>query len=86
MRLLLTIGRIVGAHGQPETLLAFIFAAAPANGFRVIQNHGFWELWPEATGHVLILHEADTPGEECITCRVVKNLHANRDKLLKTLA
>jgi hypothetical protein len=35
---------------------------------------------------VTLIHEADTPDEKCITCRVVKNLHTLRDELRGLIA
>lgn len=81
LRMLLTMGPIVGAKAKPEGLFGFICAAAPRHGFKLIHNETFWELWHEETNQVIAIHEAETPGEQCITCRVVKNLHANRDEL-----
>ena len=86
LRMLLTFGPIVGAQRRTENLFGFVYAAAPAHGFRVIQDEGFWKLWHEPTRRVFLLHDADTPDEKCITCRVVKNLHTHRDELRSRLA
>lgn len=81
LKLLLTFGPIVGEDRRPESLFGHLFDAAPGHGFRVFQDETSWKLWHEPTGKVLLVHDADTPGEKCITCRVVKNLHAHRHEL-----
>jgi hypothetical protein len=86
LRLLLTFGPIIGTDRQPECLHGFLFAAAPAHGFRVYQDDAGWQLWHEPTRKVFLVHDADMPGEKCITCRVVKNLYAHRDELRQWIA
>ena len=81
LRLLLTFGPIISADHRPEGLWGFVYSAAPAHGFKVVENAGYWELWHEATGKVFVIHDADTPNEKCLTCRVVKNLHLHREAL-----
>lgn len=85
LRLLLTFGPIVGVGGQPESLFGFLVDAAPKHGFRVLPEEGSWQLWHEPTGKVILVHDADTPDEKCVTCRVVKNLHAHRNELRRRL-
>lgn len=82
LRLLLTMGPIVGTGRRPESLFSFLCVFAPRYGFKVIKPGTFWELWHEENQQVIVIHEADTPDEACITCRVVKNLHAHRDELV----
>jgi hypothetical protein len=82
LRLLLTFGPIVAEHGgQPESLLGFLFATAPQHGFKMLKYEDEWKLWHMATSREFVVHDADTPGEKCVTCRVVKNLVKNRDAL-----
>lgn len=82
LRLLLTSGPIPGeTRGRPEALFSFIFAAAEQHGFTKIRDGDFWKLWHKPSGRSFVVHEAETPGGNCPTCRVVKNLYENRDKL-----
>ena len=81
LKLLLTFGPVVGKDRQPESLFGFLFSAAPGHGFRVFQDETGWQVWHEPSRRVLPVHDADTPGEKCVTCRVVKNLHAHRHEL-----
>lgn len=85
LRLLLTMGPILGENLKLVPLLGFLCELAPRHGFKVVHNQGFWELWHEATGKVLVVHDADTPAEKYITCRVVKNLDTHRDELRQKL-
>ena len=75
LKVLLTFGPIVSADRRPGSLFGFLYSTAPAHGFKAVQNAGYWELWHEATRKVFVIHDADTPDEKCLTCRVVKNLH-----------
>jgi hypothetical protein len=87
LRLILTFGPIVGeTRGRPEGLLGFLFTTLPKHGFRMLKDQDVWKLWHELTGREYVVHDADTPGEKCITCRVVKNLHQHRDLLRSHLA
>ena len=82
LRLLLTFGPIPPEKpGPPEGLFGFLFTAAQKRGFRSIKDQDFWKLCHEPTGRSFVVHDADTPGEKCVTCRVVKNLFENRDAL-----
>lgn len=85
LRVLLTMGPIIGENLVPMPLLGFLCEFAPRHGFKVIKHGAFWELWHEESRRVLVIHEADTPDEKCITCRVVKNLHVHRDELRQRL-
>jgi hypothetical protein len=85
LRLLLTFGPIISANRGPESLFGFLYSAAPAHGFKAVKNAEYWELWHEATGKVFTIHDADTPDEACVTCRVVKNLHQHRDALCQRI-
>lgn len=86
LRGLLTMGPIVGTADQSlESLFGFLCDFAPRHGFKLVHNGGFWEFWHEESRKVLVVHEADTPEEKCITCRVVKNLHTHRDELRQRL-
>jgi hypothetical protein len=78
LRLLLTFGPIVRADGLTESLAKFLRTRAPQNGFVVSQDGG---LQHAETKRLFFIHEADAPGEKCLTCRVIKNLHTYRDKL-----
>lgn len=87
LRLLLTFGPIVGeSRGRPEGLFGFLFATAPKHGFKMLKDQDLWKLWHEPTSREFVVHDADTQGEKCITCRVVKDLHENRDALRGHLA
>lgn len=87
LRLLLTFGPIPPEKpGRPESLFGHLFTAAETRGFRQIKDQDSWKLWHEPTGRVYVVHDADTPGEKCVTCRVVKNLFENRDALGAHLA
>jgi hypothetical protein len=87
LRLLLTFGPIVGDNrGRPEGLFGFLFATAPKHGFKMLKDQGLWKLWHETTSRELVVHDADTQDEKCLTCRVVKNLHQHRDTLRAVLA
>ena len=87
LRLLLTFGPIPPEKpGPPEGLFGFLFTAAQKRGFRSIKDQDFWKLWHEPTGRSFVVHDADTPAEKCVTCRVVKNLFENRDELRAYLA
>jgi len=81
LRRLLVYGPVVRHNGQTESLAGFVRKSAPRHGFKLIHREPFWELWHEDPRQMLVIHEADTPDEKCITCRVVKNLHAHRDEL-----
>ncbi|MFZ0827256.1 MAG: hypothetical protein WAO02_07515 [Verrucomicrobiia bacterium] len=81
LRLLLVFGPIVCANGSTESLAQFLKNDAPQNGFKVLQDGKFWVFNHQDTGKTVCVHEVSTPGEKCITCRVVKNLHAHRDEV-----
>jgi hypothetical protein len=81
LRVLLTMGPIIGKDGQTMRLIEFLSESAPHHGFKVVQMGKFLGLRNEATGKHLILHEADMPDEKCITCRVVKSIHLFHDEL-----
>jgi hypothetical protein len=81
LRVLLTMGPVIGANLQPAGLCGFLHESASRHGFNVIHNGGFWEFCHEESRKILVIHDADTPDEKCITCRVVKNLHEYRDEL-----
>jgi hypothetical protein len=81
LRVLLTFGPLISADRRPGGLFGFLYSTAPAHGFKAVPNAEYWELWHEATGRVFTIHDADTPDEKCVTCRVVKNLHQHRDAL-----
>jgi hypothetical protein len=85
LRLLLTMGPIIGENLKPIPLLGFLGESAPRYGYKIIQQGTFWEFWHEESQRGFVIHEADTPNEKCITCRVVKNIHANRDELRQKL-
>ena len=53
LRVLLTMGPIVGANLQPSSLVGFLHESAPRHGFNVIHNGGFWEFWHEESQKVL---------------------------------
>ena len=87
LRLLLTFGPIVGENrGRPEGLFGFLFATAPKDGFKMLKDQDLWKLWHETTSRELVVHDADTQDQKCLTCRVVKNLHQHRDTLRAVLA
>jgi hypothetical protein len=87
LRLLLALGPIPPQKpSQSERLFGYLFAAAASRGFRQYKDEDSWKLWHEPTGRVYVVHDADTPGEKCTTCRVVKNLLKNRDTLRSHLA
>jgi hypothetical protein len=75
---LLIFGPIVRSDGSCESLAQFLRTSAPLHGFTVSPNGG---LQHNGTERRFFIHEVDTPGENCVTCRVVKNLFANRDEL-----
>ena len=82
LRILLTFGPIVGeTRGRPEGLFGYLFATAPRHGFKMVKDQDLWRLWHEPTSREFVVHDADTQDEKCLTCRVVKNLHENRDSL-----
>jgi hypothetical protein len=85
LRLLLTMGPIIGGNLKPTPLIGFLGEAAPRHGYRMIRQEPFWEFWHEESRRVFVIHEADTTGEKCITCRVVKHIHAHRDELRQRL-
>ena len=85
LRLLLVFGPIVRANGSIESLAQFLRNNAPQNGFKASQDGGSWSFKHLDTGKSICVHEVSTPGEKCITCRVVKNLHAHRDDLRRRL-
>jgi hypothetical protein len=39
----------------------------------MFQDETGWQLWLEPTGKVFLVHDADTPAEKCVTCRVVND-------------
>ena len=86
LRLLLTLGPIIGENLKPIPLIGFLCEFAPCHGFKVIRQEAFWEFWHEESRRVFVIHEADKPDEKCITCRVVKNLHTHREELRERLA
>ena len=85
LRLLLVFGPIIRANGSTESLAQFLRNNAPKNCFNVSQDGEFWSFKHLDTGKTVCVHEVSTPGEKCITCRVVKNLHANRNELRRRL-
>jgi hypothetical protein len=85
LRLLLVFGPIVRANGSTESLAQFLRNVAPQNGFKVSQDGEFWLFKHLDTGKTIYVHEVSTPGEKCITCRVVKNLHIHRHELRRRL-
>jgi len=52
----------------------------------VSQDGKFWVFKHLDTGKTVCVHEISSPGEKCVTCRVVKNLHANRNELRRRLS
>jgi hypothetical protein len=86
LRLLLVFGPIVRANGSTESLAQFLRNNAPQNGFKVSQDGKFWVFKHLDTGKTVCVHEVSMPGEKCVTCRVVKNLHANRNELRRRLS
>jgi hypothetical protein len=74
---LLIFGPIVRSDGSCENLAQFLRDQAPRHGFTVLPKG----IEHDATKRRFFIHEVETPGEKCITCRVVKNLYANRDEL-----
>jgi len=85
LRLLLTMGPIIGENFKPTPLLGFLGEFSQRYGYKMIRQGMFWEFWHEESRRVFVIHEADTPDEKCITCRVVKNIHAHRDELRQRL-
>ncbi len=85
LRLLLVFGPIIRANGSTESLAQFLKNNAPQNGFKVSQDGEFWSFRHLDSGKTICVHEVSTPGEKCITCRVVKNLHAHRHELRRRL-
>jgi hypothetical protein len=85
LRQLLTMGPIIGKNLKPTPLLGFLDEFAPRHGYKMIRQGMFWEFWHEESRRVFVIHEADTPDEKCITCRVVKNIHAHRNELRQRL-
>ena len=82
LRLLLTFGPIPSEKpGRPEGLFGYLFTAAEKHGFRSINDQDSWQLWNEPTRRTYVVHDANTPEEKCVTCRVVKNLFDSRDAL-----
>ena len=57
-----------------------LLTTATADDFRVIPADGFWKQWHEPTSRVILLHDADTPDEKCISFRVVKTLYTHTDE------
>lgn len=87
LHLLLTFGPIVSeTRGRSEGLFSFLFATAAKHGFKMLKDQDLWKLWHEPTGREFVVHDADTQGEDCITCRIVKNLHQHHDLLRSHLA
>ena len=82
LRLLLLFGPVLRPDGSIENLTQFLRQQAPQYGFNVLENG---ELRHTETGRVFFLHEADTGEKETVTCRVVKNLSAHRDELLRQI-
>ncbi|MGA2869817.1 MAG: hypothetical protein ABSF34_11750, partial [Verrucomicrobiota bacterium] len=85
LRLLLVFGPIVRANGSTESLAQFLRNNAPQHGFNVSQDGNFWSFKHLDTRKTICGHEVSTPGERCITCRVVKNLHLHRRDLRERL-
>jgi len=75
---LLVFGPVVRSDGTCENLAHFLRNRAPHHGFTVLPNG---RLQHSGTKRQFFIHEVETPGESCVTCRVVKNLYANRDEL-----
>jgi len=85
LRLLLVFGPIVRADGSTESLAHFLRIHAPKHGFSVSPDGNYWSFTHLDTGKAICVHEVSTPGETCITCRVVKNLHLHRHELHRRL-
>ena len=81
LRLLLVFGPIVRANGSTESLAQFLRNNAPQNDFKVSQDGEFWSFKHLDSGKTIYVHEVSMPGEKCVTCRVVKNLHVHRHEL-----
>jgi hypothetical protein len=82
LRLLLTFGPVLRkAPGRPESLFEYLFTAAITGDFQQINEQDSNKLLHIPSSRVYAVHNADTPGEKCITCRVVKNLLKNRNTL-----
>jgi hypothetical protein len=86
LRVLLIFGPIVAQNGRPESLFRFLLEFAPAHGFSVVQDEQRHFLRHLQTGRDFVVHEADTPGESCITCRVARNLMKHKQTLKRSLA
>jgi hypothetical protein len=82
LRVLLVFGPVVRANGTKESLFGFLKNRAPRHGFSVLQNGN---LEQTDTGRIFTVYEVDTPGEKCITCRVVKNLLTRRADLRRII-
>jgi hypothetical protein len=78
LRLLLIFGPIIRANGSTEPLVRFLRRRAQHHDFTVLPDGRLQDI---KTRKALLVHEADTPNEKCITCRVVKNLHLHRQDL-----
>jgi hypothetical protein len=85
LRLLLVFGPIVRASGSTESLAQFLRNHAPQNGFKKSQVGEFWSFKHLHSEKTIFVHEVSTPGEKCITCRVVKNLQIHQKELIGRL-
>jgi len=79
---LFVFGPVVRNDGSFEGLAQFLRTRAPRYDFTVNPDGG---LEHNDTKRRFFIHEVETPGENCVTCRVVKNLYANRDELRRLL-
>jgi len=82
LRLLLVFGPILRPDGSIGNLAHFLRNQAPQHGFTLTE---LGNLQHTETGKLLVVHEADTRNEKCVTCRVVKNLHTHRHELRRLL-
>ncbi len=87
LRLLLTFGPLVREDGSKESLARFLVNQAPRHDFTASRDGIFWVCKRPGTGagNPLFIHEVSWPGEKCVTCGVIKNLSAHRDRLRQIL-
>jgi hypothetical protein len=83
--LLISVPVVVCKDGSTERLAQFLKNNVPPKDFTVSQDGNSWACKRLDSKTTVYVHEVSWPGENCVTCRVVKNLHAHRHELLPKL-
>ena len=83
--LLISVPVVVSKDGSTERLAQFLKNNVPPKDFTVSQDGNSWACKRLDSVIGVYVHEVSWPGEKCVTCRVVKNLHSYCQELRRIL-